>query len=228
MRLIRPLLVISALALLVPAAGCSSQVTGVPVISSDTVPLAVTEDGFGIVAGFDDAPAKIEIFTEPQCSHCSDLQRDYGDDLAYNITVGALQVTYRPLTFLDEEDDGYSATVANAMFLATEAIDNSAATGTQFQRFVEELWFNQDYGGVPFSAEELSGMATTAGLPDLVANNVGDDKEAVDVIDMEDTNFGLLYDVDPIDTGTPTVYDLDAGEKLDIFDENWLSDLVTS
>lgn len=228
MRLIRPLIALSALVLLVPAAGCSRQVTGVPRTSSETAPLAVSEDGFGIVVGYDDAPAKIEIYTEPQCTHCADLQRDFGDELAYNITVGTLQVTYRPLTFLDDEDDGYSAIVANALFLATEAIDNSSATGTQFQRFVEELWFNQDPGGEPFSGDELREMAGGAGLPDLVANNVADHKEAVDVLDMEDTNFGLLYDVDPIDTGTPTVFDLNAGEKLDIFDENWLSDLLQS
>ncbi len=51
-------------------------------------PLA--EDGYGIVAGFDDAPVQIEIFTEPQCTHCSDLQRDFGDQLAYYINVGRL------------------------------------------------------------------------------------------------------------------------------------------
>ncbi len=228
MRLIRPLAVVAALVLLLPAAGCSKQVTGVPSADPATSPLAVTEDGFGIVAGFDDAPAKIEIYTEPQCSHCADLQRDFGDQLAYHIAVGTLQVTYRPLTFLDDEDDGYSAKVANAMFLATEAVNNSGATGTQFQRFVEELWFNQDPGGEPFSGDELREMATGAGLPDPVADHIAADKEAVDVSDMEGVNFGLLFDVDEIDTGTPTVYDLNAGEKVDIFDEEWLTNLVQS
>jgi len=226
MRVLRSPVLISALGLLTVLTGCSQQVTGAPQAESTTVPLALSADGFGIVAGFDTAPAKIELYTEPQCTHCSDLQQDYGDQIAYNITVGTLQVTYRPLTFLDEDDDGYSAEVANALFLASEAIDNSAATGTQFQRFVEELWINQDPGGTPFTGDELRDMATSAGIPDAVADNIAGGNEAVDVVDMEDTNFSYLYDIDSVDTGTPTAYDLDAGEKLDINDDEWLNDLV--
>lgn len=226
MRVIRLLALVSALALLVVTPGCARQVTGVPVAASTTVPLAISEDGFGIVAGFDDAPAKIEIYTEPQCTHCGDLQRDFGDQLAYHLTIGSLQITYRPLTFLDDEYDGYSARVANAMFLSTEAIDNSAADGTQFQRFVEQLWINQDPGGPAFSGEELHELAVTAGMPGPVADNIGSDSAAVDVPVMDESNYGLLFDIDSVDTGTPTVYDLTAGEKLDVHDRQWLDDLI--
>ncbi len=31
-----------------------------------------------------------------------------------------------------------------------------------------------------------------------------------------------------MNTGTPTVYDLNAGEKLDIYDEDWLSKRMAS
>lgn len=228
MHWIRPLATLSAFGLLLTATGCTEQVTGVAQVDATGAPLAVTEDGFGIVAGFDDAPAKIEIYTEPQCTHCGDLQHEFGEQLAYNVTVGALQVTYRPLTFLDDDYDGYSAKVANALFLATEVVDNSAATGTQLQRFVHELWINQDPGGAVFTGAELRDMAVSAGLPDAVADHVAADSEAVDVVEMGDTNFGLLYDIDRVDTGTPTVFDLRAGEKLDIFDDEWLSNLLRS
>lgn len=228
MHWIRPLAALSAFGLLLTAVGCAKQVTGVARVDATGAPLAVTEDGFGIVAGFDDAPVKIEIYTEPQCTHCSDLQHEFGEQLADSISVGTLQVTYRPLTFLDDDYDGYSAKVANALFLATEAVDNSAATGTQLQRFVEELWINQDPGGAVFTADELRDMAVSAGLPEAVADHVATDSEAVDVAEMDDTNFGLLFDIDRVDTGTPTVFDLDAGEKLDIFDDEWLSSLLRS
>jgi protein-disulfide isomerase len=222
MRVIRLL----AITLLVVVAGCTKQVTGAPQVSSTTVPLAVAQDGFGIVAGFDDAPAKIEIYTEPQCTHCGDLQRVFGDQIAYQINVGTLQVTYRTLTFLDDRVDGYSTKVANALFLAAEAIDNSAATGVQFQRFVEELWINQDPGGPAFTGEELREMAVAAGIPAAVADNIAGDQEAVDVSEMDESNFNLLLDIDSVDTGTPTVYDMNAGEKLDVHDDEWLDDLV--
>ena len=42
--------------------------------------------------------------------------------------------------------------MSNALFLAT----GSGATGTQFQRFVKELWANQDPGGPgPVELREL-------------------------------------------------------------------------
>lgn len=226
MRVIRLLALVSALGLLAVTPGCAKQVVGVPQAASTTVPLALSADGYGIVAGFDDAPAKIEIFTEPQCTHCGDLQREFGDELAYHLGVGSLQITYRPLMFLDDDYDGYSSKVVNALFLASEAIDNSATTGTQFQRFVEQLWVNQDPGGMAFTGDELHEMATAAGIPGPVADNVAGDNEAVDLAAAEETNFDLLFDIDSDDTGTPTVYDLEAGEKLDIHDDEWLDDLV--
>ena len=56
------------------AVGCSKQVTGTAQSDPNKPPLALSKDGYGIVAGFDDAPVKIEIYTEPQCNHCADLQ----------------------------------------------------------------------------------------------------------------------------------------------------------
>ena len=56
---------------LLAGVGCTRQVEGSA--QSDPVkPLtSVSEDGFGVVAGFPDAPVQIEIFAEPQCSHWS-------------------------------------------------------------------------------------------------------------------------------------------------------------
>ena len=53
-------------------------------------------------------------------------------------------------------------------------------------------------------------------------------KPAVDLKDLEDTNFEFLYEIDDISTGTPTVYDLRRGNKLDIYDDNWLSKAMGS
>ncbi|CAN3127057.1 DsbA family protein [Mycobacterium sp. smrl_JER01] len=228
MHWIRPLAALSAAGLLLIVVGCARDITGNAQVDAATAPLAVSEDGFGIVAGFDDAPAKIEIYTEPQCTHCRDLQDEFGDLLAYHITVGTLQVTYRPLVFMDADYDGYSSTVANALFLATDVVGDAAGTGTQLQRFVHELWANQDPGGAAFTGQELRDMAVGAGLPDAVADHVADGGQAVDVAAMDDTNFVLLFDIDSTDTGTPTVFDLGTGQKIDIYDDDWLSDLVDS
>ena len=227
MRTSTAALLLGLVGLLLGVTGCAQEVPGAARPDPTPAPLAVTEDGTGIVAGFDEAPAHVEIFTEPQCTHCRDLQLDFGDQLAYHIAVGDLQVTYRPLTFLDEAADGYSATVANAMFSAASG-GESPASGTQFQRFVEELWVNQDPGGPSFSGDELREMAVAAGMSARLADALTEDQSAVDIAELNDTNFIYLVDVDPVQTGTPTVYDLESAEKVDITESDWLNQLVHS
>jgi len=225
MRRTRAALAVAMIGLLVGAVGCGREVSGTARPDPEPAPLAVSDDGFGIVAGFDDAPAQIEIFTEPQCTHCHDLQEAFGDQIAYHLTVGGLRVTYRPVTFLDEaSDSGYSATVANAMFAATEPAGDATTSGTQFQHFVEELWAHQDPGGPAFTGAELADIARSAGLPEAVAAKVSDTAPAVDIAAMAEANYRALADADT--PGTPTVIDLKSGEVVDLSDDSWLDQLV--
>ena len=121
-------------------AGCSRVVDGAAQPDPFRPGVAATEDGYGIVVGLPDAPAEVEIYTEPQCEHCADFQARFGEDLRSHLQSGLLAVVYRPLTFLDDEyDTDYSAAAANALFLAA-APSTSAST---FQSFVEDVWANQ-------------------------------------------------------------------------------------
>jgi protein-disulfide isomerase len=229
MRISRTVVLITAAAMIV-GVGCTKQVAGTAESDPSKPPLTVSKDGYGIVAGFDNAPAKIEIYTEPQCNHCADLQRDFGDQLAYYIAVGQLEVTYRPMTFLDDTTGGYSGQVSNALFLATEKTGSPqvTATGTEFQHFVENVWAHQRPGGKPPTGDELLDFAKKAGMPDAVAHNIKGGGSAVNVKEMDAANFEFLFEIDSVETGTPTVYDLGSGEKLDIFDNAWLTKLMQS
>lgn len=233
---ISPAVVALTAALLISAVGCTNQVTGTARQDPTQPPLALSEDGSGILAGFPDAPVQIEIFTEPQCNHCAELQDGFGDEIGHYINLGQLAVTYRPLTFMDDPDDdeGYSARVANALFLAVgpaEATEEPhVASGPEFQRFVQQLWANQNPGGPGPTDEEMEEMATKAGMPTDVARKIGggDDATNVDIEEMADDNFSYLIEVDPIDSGTPTVYDLGNEEKVDIYYDDWLDKLMSS
>ena len=223
MRISRAVTVL-VLAVLITVAGCTKQVAGAAQRDPVQPPVALSDDGYGIVAGFDDAPVRIEIFTEPQCPHCADLQVDFGDQLRYYIGIGQLKVTYRPMIFLDEVDDGHSARVSNALFLAADG----GATGTQFQRFVEELWYAQEPGGPGPSDREMADMARAAGMPDETVDRVASGGSAVNIPEMDLANFNYLYEIDPSGTGTPTVFDPATDEKLDIYDNDWLNKLIQS
>jgi protein-disulfide isomerase len=210
-------------ALVVLVSGCTREITGVAQTDPRGPATAISDEGFGIVAGDPNAPVQIEIYTEPQCSHCADLQKDFGDELAHYMNLGQLVVTYRPLTFLDPAPGGYSDRVSNALFLAAGPETSAKA----FQAFVQDLWGHQDRGGKGPSDAEIAEMARRSGVPAKAADTIKAGKSALDLTEMSDTNFEYLYEADPMSTGTPTVYDLKSGRTIDIYDNNWLSKLMS-
>ena len=234
MRIPRAAVAVTA-ALLIGAVGCTNQITGTATQDPTQPPLALSDDGYGIVAGYPDAPVQIELYTEPQCSHCEDLQATYGGDIERYINLGQLAVTYRPLTFLDTPATAkHSARVANALFRAVGAPggtdEANMASGPEFQRFVEDLWAHQEPGGPGPSDKQMAKMAEESGLPEDVATAIGRGDAAgnVNIDEMAAYNYGALIGVDPITTGTPTVYDLDTNKKVDLHADDWLTNLMSS
>ncbi|MGY4712706.1 DsbA family protein [Mycolicibacterium sp. CBM1] len=204
--------------------GCSRDIAGAAEMDPHGPGTAVSKDGYGIVAGDPNAPVHIEIYTEPQCSHCADLQKDFGDRLATYLDFGQLTITYRPLTFYDAKPGGYSDRVSNALFLAA----GPGTSATAFQSFVQKLWGHQDPGGRGPGGEDMAAMARDSGVAATAVEAIRAGKPAVNLKEMADTNFEYLYELDPINTGTPTVYDIKRDKILDIYDDNWLSKLMSS
>lgn len=230
MRILRTVLAV-AFSLVLVLTGCSRQITGTAQVDPSQPLASVTKDGFGIRAGSEDAPVQVELYTEPQCSHCADLQHDFGDQIAYYIGIGALAVTYRPVTFLDQVAGGYSSHVANAMFVAAAPGGAEGTDGTParaFQKFVEDLWGHQDLGGSGPTDDQMADMAKESGIPSAQVDDIRKGKSVIDTKDMSDTNMEFLFEIDQVNTGTPTIYDLRKDEKIDIYDNDWLSKLMAS
>jgi hypothetical protein len=119
--------------------------------------------------------------------------------------------------------------VSNALFVAASpSPDGDTPTGPAFQRFVEELWAAQDPGGSGPADDEMADMARAAGIPDYQAGEIASGDLTFDTAAMSDTNLIYLLDIDPLESGTPTVYDLTNDEKLDVYDNDWLSTLMAS
>jgi hypothetical protein len=127
--------------------------------------------------------------------------------------------------------DGYSAHVATAMFAAAGSGAGDVAgttTARSFQRFVQDLWAHQTSDGKGPSNDQMAKMAKESGIPASRVEAIASGAVHVDTEDMEQTNFGFLYEIDPLNTGTPTVFDLIKGKKLDIYDDAWLSTVMES
>ncbi len=218
MRLPRLILVFATLLALT---GCGRTVTGSALRDPDVPGASLTADGFGIIAGRPDAPAQIEVYTEPQCTHCAHLQNTDGPQLKSLIALGLLTVTYRPVTFLDT-DYGYSAKVADAMFLA-------AAHGTSapaLQAYVATLWGHQSPGGSAPSDGQLAGWAAESGVSAEAVATIQTGEHAVDTDEMTLTNETRLQDIREGDVGTPTVYDLTGKTVVDTGEADWLAKLT--
>jgi protein-disulfide isomerase len=202
--------------------GCSKVVAGVAMPDPHRPGVAISSDGFGIVTGFADAPVQLEIFTEPQCPHCAHLQATYGEDIKRYIESGQLAVTYRPMTFLDDEYSiDYSAIAGNALFLAADPSTSAAV----FQTFVEDLWANQQLAFADYEAKDFADLAKDSGIPDALVKRIGNGDKAIDTDKMESANQTLLSDQSPESPGTPTVYNLTQKETVDISDDDWLAHL---
>ena len=119
-----------------------------------------TADGNAVMAGSGDAPAQLEIFCEPQCPHCAELESTYGDRVAGDLASGRLAVTYRWLTFLDDKHhNDVSARVTNALFLAADP----STSPTAYQAFVQDLYRHQSQDGP--NNNDIAAMARESGIP---------------------------------------------------------------
>ena len=209
--------------LLLASTSCSREIEGVAKSDPQQAGVTRTSDGFGIVAGFPDAPLQLEIFTEPQCPHCAHLQATVGEDLKQHMQSGELAVTYRPMTFLDDQYEiDYSAVIDNALF---QAVDGSTSAKT-FQSFVEDLWANQDLSFADYTDQDVADIARDSGLSDGVITRIAHGDSAVDTDELGSANEDLLSQESPESPGTPVVYNLGEKNTVDISDPDWLDHLL--
>ena len=179
-----------------------------------------TADGNGVVVGSGTAPVQLEVFCEPQCPHCADLESTYGDRLAGDLASGRLAVTYRWLTFLDDKHhNDASARISNALFSAADP----STPETAYQALVQDLYRHQSSDGP--NNGDIAAMARESGITEVVADRIAAGDYAVDTAALNDANRARLRQVNPENPGTPTVYDLKANKVVDTQDPAWLDDV---
>ena len=182
-----------------------------------------TPDGNGVVvaSGWPGAaPVQLEIFCDPQCPYCAELESTYGDRITDDVASGRLAVTYRWLTFLDaRHHNDVSARLSNALLVAADP----TTSGTAYQAFVQDLYRHQSSAGP--NNGDIAAMARESGLSEMVTDRIAAGDYAVDAAALNAANRTGLAEVNPENPGTPTVYDLKANRLVDIQDPGWLDTL---
>jgi protein-disulfide isomerase len=181
-----------------------------------------TADGDGVFLGSPVAPVQLEIFCEPQCPHCAELEAADGDRLAGALAGGRIAITYRWLTFLDgRHHNDVSARVTNALFVAADP----ATPPTAYQAFVQDLYHHQSADGP--SNDDVAAMARDSGVPDAVADRIASGDVVVDTTAVSDANKARLKEENPDNPGTPTVYNVNTRSVVDTQDSGWLDALAS-
>jgi protein-disulfide isomerase len=181
-----------------------------------------TGDDYGLLVGSAAAPVQLEIFCEPQCPHCAELESTYGDPIATGLASGRLAVTYRWLTFLDDKHhNDVSARVSNALFSAADPTTPAMA----YQALVQDLYRHQSPDGP--NNDDIAAMARESGVPEVVADRIAAGNHAVDAAALNDANRARLNEENPQNPGTPTIYNLNTKSVVDLQDPGWLDELIS-
>jgi len=181
-----------------------------------------TGDDYGVLVGSAAAPVQLEIFCEPQCPHCAELESTYGDPIATGLASGRLAVTYRWLTFLDDKHhNDVSARVSNALFSAADPTTPAMA----YQALVQDLYRHQSPDGP--NNDDIAAMARESGVPEVVADRIAAGNHAVDAAALNDANRARLNEENPQNPGTPTIYNLNTKSVVDLQDAGWLDELTS-
>ncbi|MGA9491743.1 MAG: thioredoxin domain-containing protein [Mycobacterium sp.] len=181
-----------------------------------------TLDGNGVLLGSPIAPVQLEIFCDPQCPYCAELESSDGDRLAAAVSGGRVAITYRWLTFLDaRHHNDVSARVTNALFVAADP----ATPPTAYQAFVQDLYHHQSADGP--SINDVAAMARESGVPDWVADRIASGDSVVDATAINDANKARLKEENPDNPGTPTVFNLTTKNVVDTQDSGWLDALAS-
>ena len=182
---------------------------------------ARTDDGYGVNLGSADAPARLEIFCEPQCPYCAQFEDANGIGLLDAVAAGRVAVTYRWLTFLDgRRQNQASARIANALIVAADPATHPVA----YQSFVNGLYRQPRSADGP-AAEEIANVALASGVPAPVADRIGTGEVVVDTAAMNAANSGRLDQANPEKPGTPTIYHLNTNQLVDTDEPGWLDRL---
>jgi protein-disulfide isomerase len=173
-----------------------------------------------LVLGNASAPVKVEVYLDYMCPYCGRFERANSNELERLTADGTVRLELYPLSFLDRTSQGtrYSTRAANAIAtVADRAPDRVLAFNTA-------LFANQpEEGGRGLGDEQISNLATGAGVPQDVVNLFADRIFEPWIAKLTETAFksgGI--------TGTPTVKVNGSVFKGDLYTAGPLSHAITA
>ncbi|MGQ4599114.1 thioredoxin domain-containing protein [Nocardia sp. R6R-6] len=184
---------------------------------------SMLEPSGSILLGRPDAKKTIDLFEDPLCPGCGNLERIYSQEIAQQIDVGALAVRYRLVNFLDarSQSKDYSTRAVAANQCVAEA-----GSGPVYAKFHSELFTTKrpSEGGRDLNNDELAAVARDAGAAEsaLQCITTGAKVDFARTTAMAQTT--ALGEALGGSAATPAVFY--GTTKIDANDENWVTSLT--
>ncbi|MEC3916292.1 DsbA family protein [Nocardia sp. CDC160] len=184
------------------------------------VTVALDSDG-AIVLGKPNVAKTIDIYEDPLCPACGQLEKIYGQEIAQQVDLGKIAVRYRLVNFLDSRSK--SKDYSTRAVAANECVAQ-AGNGPAYSKF-HSLLFTTDQpseGGPDHDNKDLADIAKQAGAPDDAAKCITSGDRADTARAHAESALKSLTDKLNGRAATPAVYIDD--KKVDVNNENWVLD----
>ncbi|WP_369638777.1 DsbA family protein [Nocardia sp. JMUB6875] len=183
------------------------------------VSVALDSDG-AIVLGKPNAKT-IDIYEDPLCPACGQLEKIYGQEIAQQIDLGKIAVRYRLVNFLDSRSK--SKDYSTRAIAANECVAQ-AGDGPVYSKFHALLFTTEQpsEGGTDHDNKELAAIAKQAGASDDVAKCITAGERTDTGRAHAEASIKALEELVGKKWGTPSVF-ID-GKKIDVNNKTWVLD----
>jgi len=192
-------------------------------VQNAAVQVTLEDDG-AILVGLPDAATTVDLFEDPMCPYCAELEHKHGQEIAQAVDDGKLAVRYRMLAFLDRMSS--SGTYSTRAVAASQCVAESG-DAVVFSAFHGAMMSpdNQPAEGGKSDIDNagLAQMARDAGASDEVAQCIADGARVEQAAADAEAGRQLLATTGA--AGTPAV--VHEGVVVDALGNgDWLVELV--
>ncbi|MGV9409779.1 DsbA family protein [Nocardia sp. NPDC003693] len=183
------------------------------------VSVALDSDG-AIVLGKSGVAKTVEIYEDPLCPACGQLERRYGQEIAQQVDEGKIAVRYRLVNFLD--DASRSKDYSTRAVAANECVAQ-AGDGPVYAKFHTALFTTDqpEERAADHDNAALAALAKNAGASaDVVSCIITGDRLETARGHAESAISSLKSALGSDKAATPTVF-VD-GKKADVNDSEWV------
>ncbi|WP_327141603.1 DsbA family protein [Nocardia sp. NBC_01327] len=187
-------------------------------VHNSAVTVAMDSDG-AIVLGQSQVAKTIDVYEDPLCPACGQLEKTYGQEIAKQVDEGKLAVRYRLVNFLDSRSR--SKDYSTRAVAANECVAQ-AGDGPVYSKFHTLLFTTKqpEEGGPDHSNQDLATIAKDAGATDDTLKCITTADRLDSARNHAEAAMKALTSASGDRVATPSVFVND--KKIDVNKSDWV------